>query len=108
MAEYRTALARYVPGGILASASEGAWVTGKMMEVLAPALPDGPVTRADFLKALYALRGETLGGLVPPLTYREGQSHDAANLCIYPIKVQGGKFVPQGGLACPPGWKPVA
>ena len=108
MADYRNAMARYVPNAILGSGSGGAYVTGKLIEVVAKTFPAGPVASSDFLNGLYSLKGETLGGLVPPLTYKPGENHDLANLCNYPTKIQGGKFVQQSDTyACPPGWTPV-
>jgi len=55
------------------------------------------------------LRGETLGGLQPPLTYEAGKGHALTNLCIIPVIVRSGRFVAPGGeqFSCAPGWKPV-
>jgi branched-chain amino acid transport system substrate-binding protein len=106
MADYRAAMARYVPGGILASFGANAWVNGKFIEVLGKSFPAGEVTGADVLKALYSVKGETLGGLVPPLAFKEGEDHDRANLCAYPTVVKNGKFV-QDKLTCEPGWQPT-
>ncbi|MGH9036900.1 MAG: ABC transporter substrate-binding protein, partial [Acidimicrobiia bacterium] len=108
LADYRAALARYVPGGRRATISAGAWVGGKLIERLGPSLPD-PATPAGFLDALHALKGETLGGLMPPTTYEAGQGHARTNLCIIPVTVRDGKFVAQHGdeFTCAPGWKPV-
>jgi branched-chain amino acid transport system substrate-binding protein len=108
LSDYRAALQRYVPGGIKASYGELAWAAGKLLEVISKGFGDKP-TSPDFLRGLYALRGETLGGLVPPLSYREGQGSDQSNRCIVPLRVEGGKFVPKKGDAftCEPGWQPV-
>jgi branched-chain amino acid transport system substrate-binding protein len=106
--DFQAAMQKYVPGGVLGSWSEMAWGAGKLMEVIAKTFPAKPAS-ADFLKGLYALNGETLGGLVPPLAYREGKGSDLSNLCIVPMKVDGGKFVPKNGdsFECAPGWQPV-
>lgn len=108
LADYRAALQRYVPGGIKASYGELAWAAGRLLEVISRGFPDKP-TSADFLRGLYALRGETLGGLVPPLSYREGQGSDQSNHCIVAMRVESGKFVAKKGdeFTCEPGWKPV-
>src|SRR5207248_209476 len=71
LADFRAAMARYVPGGIKASLSVQNWVAGKLLEQIAKGLPENP-TSEDVLRGLYALKGETLGGLMPPLAYREG------------------------------------
>src|SRR5437870_2859381 len=108
LADYRAALARYVPGGRRATISASQWVAGKLIERIGPALGEQP-TSASFVEALYGLKGETLGGLLPPTTYQRGTGHGATNQCIVPVQIKGGKFVAPGGdeFTCAPGWKPV-
>ena len=108
LAEYRSVLDRHVPGAAKASLSMAAWAAGKLLEVVAPGLPPNP-TPQDLVKALYKVNGETLGGLVPPLAYREGQRHADSNACSVPFQVKDGKFVAKNGdnWLCPPGWQPV-
>lgn len=105
---YRDAVARHVPGGGLSGLGAAAWVQGKLWERIAPFLGDQP-TRQQVLEGLYSLRNETLGGLVPPLTFNRGP-HANVNLCVVPIKFSGATFVPLNGnsegFVCPPGWKP--
>ena len=50
-----------------------------------------------------------LGGLVPPLAYREGRGSDLSNLCIVPRRVEGGKCTTKDGdnFFCAHGWRPV-
>ncbi|HEV7861116.1 MAG TPA: ABC transporter substrate-binding protein [Acidimicrobiia bacterium] len=108
LADYRAALARYVPGGRRATISASQWAAGKLIERLGPALGDQP-TSATFVEALYGLKGETLGGLLPPTTYERGRGHGATNQCIIPVQVKGGAFIAPAGeqFTCAPGWKPV-
>jgi branched-chain amino acid transport system substrate-binding protein len=108
MADYRQAVERYVPGAIKGTFGEVGWVTGKLLEVIAKGFPAKP-TKDDFLQGLHGLDGETLGGLIPPLTYREGKGHDDSNNCIIPLRIEGGKFAPKDGdnFLCAPGWQPV-
>jgi branched-chain amino acid transport system substrate-binding protein len=108
LADYRAAVARFQPNLVKASKGIQNWVAGKLIEVIGRTLPD-QMTGADFIKGLYGLRGETLGGLVPPLTWREGQGSDGNSLCVVPLKVASGKFAAANGDAytCAPGWKPV-
>ncbi len=108
LADYRAALARYVPGGRRATISASQWAAGKLIERIGPALGDQP-TSAGFVEALYGLKGETLGGLLPPTTYERGKGHGATNQCIIPVQIKGGAFVAPGGdqFTCAPGWKPV-
>ena len=66
------------------------YVMGKLLEVkIAPLLDDDP-TPAELTDAMYTLHGETLGGILPPITFK------------------GGKFVtsPAESFVCAPGWKP--
>jgi branched-chain amino acid transport system substrate-binding protein len=83
MKPYRDAVARYVPGGALGDFGAQMWAGGKLLEAIGPALDDNP-TRPEIFSALYALRGETLGGIVPPLTYPKG-AHANVNLCGVPL-----------------------
>jgi branched-chain amino acid transport system substrate-binding protein len=108
MADYRAAMNRYAPGGVLANISQYPYMAGKLLETMALSWPPQPTT-ADVVRGLYALKGETLGGTIPPLTYKEGVGHDASDQCVVPTRVEGGKFVPQNGdnFLCAPGWQPV-
>ena len=108
LADYRAALARYVPGGRRATISASQWVAGKLIERIGPLLGDQP-TPASFAEGLFSLKGETLGGLLPPTTYQRGTGHGATNQCIVPVQIQSGKFVaPKGDeFTCAPGWQPV-
>jgi branched-chain amino acid transport system substrate-binding protein len=108
MADYRAAMNRYAPGGVLANISQYAYMAGKLLETMAVSWPPQPTT-ADVVRGLYALKGETLGGTIPPLAYKEGVGHDSSDMCVIPTRVEGGKFVPQNGdnFLCAPGWQPV-
>lgn len=112
MADYRAAMDKYVPSG-----NKGSWgalnfVAGKLLERIARDQFTTPnPTAAHVLKGLYSLKGETLGGLTPPLTYLEGKPHADVNLCWVQMKIKDGDFVPVDGdpdkFVCAPGWKPV-
>ncbi len=106
MADFRDAMDRFVPGGEKGATGTIVWAAGKLLEKMAPAFPAKP-TPADVLTGLYAFRGETLGGIVPPLTFPVGP-HDRVNQCAVAVMVKGGKFVAIGGtehFECAPGWK---
>ena len=107
-ADYVAALDRYVPGAIKANLGQVVWAGGKLLEVVAKGFGPNP-TKDDFLAGLYALRGETLGGMLPPLTYLEGKGSAQTNVCTIPLLVQKGRFIAPNGdkFACAPGWKPV-
>lgn len=102
MADYKAAMARYAPSGIKASIGMNVWGAGKLMEKIAATFPAQQVSSEDFLRGLYGLRDETLGGLIPPLTYREGKGTE--NECIIPIKFTKNSFVAPNGdtWMCPP------
>ncbi len=91
MQPYLDAVARYVPDGALGGYGATAWVQDKLIERLSAGFADRNPTTADYLDALYALRGETIGGLVPPITFNKG-AHAHVNLCGFPIKVVNAKL----------------
>ena len=107
VADYTTALRRYVPGGVLSDVGTIIWAGGKLLEKIASRF-GAQVTNTDILEGLYSLRQETLGGIIAPTTWVRGP-HAETNLCIIPMKIQGGKFVAPNGdtFACQPGWKPA-
>jgi branched-chain amino acid transport system substrate-binding protein len=107
LADYRAAMDRSIPGGgRKGSFSAFTWANGKLFEAIAGGF-GATVTSADIIKGLLSLRQETLGGIVPPITFAPGRGHIDTNQCIYPGKVEGGKFVyPLGErFVCPPGFK---
>jgi branched-chain amino acid transport system substrate-binding protein len=58
---------------------------------------DNP-TKADALAAMYTLKGETLDGLLPPVTFTSGQ-RAPYRPCFWPYTLDGGTFTnPLGGL----------
>jgi len=109
LADFIAALGRAIPGAKPSSFTIGSWAAGKFMEAFAATLPDKP-TSADFLKGVYSLKAETLGGLVPPLTFVEGKTSDGTDMCVIPVRVVSGKFVAPDGdnFSCAPGWKPAS
>jgi branched-chain amino acid transport system substrate-binding protein len=90
MAKYRAAVARFVPGGALGGPGAHAWAQGQLLRAAGRSLPD-EVTSAQILAGLLGLRGETLGGIVPPLTFSDGPHRDV-NRCIVPIRLTGGRW----------------
>jgi branched-chain amino acid transport system substrate-binding protein len=108
LADYRAAMARYLPEGELSTLGAEMWGSGKLIEVLARGFP-ATVTSADFLDALHSLRGETVGGIFPPLAFAKGRGHADTNQCVIPVKVVNGKFQPLSDeqFSCAPGWRPV-
>jgi branched-chain amino acid transport system substrate-binding protein len=93
--EYAAAIARYAPTLEQSSATSAVWVSGALLREVSKALPP-TVTPADFLKGLYQIKNNTLGGVAPPLTFIEGKPAPDFT-CYFIQKIVGGKFTaPQG------------
>jgi len=107
LADYRAAIKR-VPGSVSATIGANMYTTGQLLEKLAAQLPDNP-SGEDFLRIMQGMRGETLGGVYPPLTYKSGVGHVDTNQCAIPVKIHDHAFqdLSGGQFVCAPGWKPV-
>ena len=93
--EYAAALARYAPTLEQASSTSAVWTSGALLREISKSLP-ATVTSADLLKGLYQIKGNTLGGIAPPLTFVEGKPAPDFT-CYFIQKIVGGKFTaPQG------------
>jgi branched-chain amino acid transport system substrate-binding protein len=101
------ALDKYAPG-VVGSADYGmsesyGWTSGILFTQGAEAAhASGNLTSADLIKGLESLRGTTLDGLSPPLTFAKNADHHVA--CEFVIGYKNGKFdLPQGNkLICAP------
>jgi hypothetical protein len=83
-------------------------VMGDLLQKLAPLLGDNP-TPASFVNAMHSVHGETLGGLLPGITFPAGDDHTHNNECVVPIVMKNGQFVSPNGadaFACAPDWHP--
>jgi len=68
------------------------WAGGELFKAAAEQAKLTPTsTSADVTKGLYALKGATLGGIAPPLTFAKGQP--GFSPCYFPAKIEGGEFV---------------
>lgn len=88
--EYKAALSRYAPTLEESGTTSAAWVSGALLREASKALPDQP-TSADFLKGLWQIKNNNLGGLTGPLTFREGQPAPDFT-CYFLQSIAGGKF----------------
>ena len=91
---YRAALSKYVPSipgsNFDDSWSAFVWTSGQLVAAAAKTTT-GTLTAATLTDGLYALKGETLGGMAQPLTYTKGK---VTNLnCYFTWKISGGSFV---------------
>jgi branched-chain amino acid transport system substrate-binding protein len=57
----------------------------------------GPITPAQIYKGLYAMHGDTLNGMAPPLTFKQGQPNPVH--CWFWIRIQNNKFTTPYGTA---------
>jgi branched-chain amino acid transport system substrate-binding protein len=108
MADYRRAMAEYQPGEELGGAGSGGFIVGRLLEKLGPVIGE-PVTSEGVISALYTLRGETLGGLLPGISFPRDPDRGHVNLCIVPTTIKGGVFVahdPAEAFVCAPDWRP--
>lgn len=99
---YLDAMARHQPGAPRGNFGMTAFSTGLLLERIAARF--GPtVTTADFFAGLFSLQGETAGGLFPPITFFRDPP-TSRNLCMVPLRMTEGRFVPLDGdrFVCPP------
>jgi branched-chain amino acid transport system substrate-binding protein len=94
--EFHAALAKYEPSVGSASlplkgTGVAAWASGELFEAAVKAGGESDVTPASIKKGLYALKNETLGGLVPPLNFKPGQIN--LHNCYFTYTLQNGKYV---------------
>jgi len=81
------------------------WVSGQLFAAAVNALGatarSGPVTTAEVYQGLYTLKGETLGGLMPPMTYVKGQPAPLVNCYTTIDDTSAGITAPGGSrFAC--------
>ncbi len=106
VAEYQAAMKRYAAGQPFDAGSMNGWSGAKAFEqATLRAAPTGIVTSKDVLAGLYALDGEDLGGLVPPLRYAAGRPPRQV-ACGWAIVISRGEFTSDGQRYCVPGLEP--
>lgn len=93
---FRAAMAKYAPGVEISPAVGTVWTAGGLLQEVAKKLPDSKVTSADFFPGLYAIQGNTLGGLVGPLTFNAGSTASEVR-CVFFIRIAGGKWTAPDG-----------
>lgn len=96
VATYRQAITDFVAGGLGADDGPGAldaWTSGQLFAKAV--LASGSATPTGVRDGLYALRGQTLDGLVAPITYRT--TGPTQLTCYGTLVISGGAFTsPQG------------
>jgi len=92
---FHDAVAKYAPGEPIVPPSMHVWTAGKLFEAAVSASGSSHVTPSSVLAGLYKLKGATLGGLTPPLTFTKGKV-PMVN-CFFVAGIKNGKFnEPQG------------
>jgi branched-chain amino acid transport system substrate-binding protein len=71
------------------------WASGKLFEAAVHASGAGPITPESVKNGLYALKGDTLGGLTVPLTFTRGKATNYNCNWVYMIK--NGAFIAPNG-----------
>jgi branched-chain amino acid transport system substrate-binding protein len=96
---YQVAIAKYAPSLGQEDGPEAnyQWVAGQLFDAAVQASGSGTVTSASVKQGLYALKGETLGGLTQPLTFTKGQT--PMFNCWFTMAVIGEKFALPNGLS---------
>lgn len=106
---FQAALKKYAPSLEPDGSTAIAWVSGKMfekvIESLGPAARTQTITTEMIFKGLASIKNETLGGLIPPVTFKAGQPHAPSQPCFYAVKLDAsGWTAPFGSKAsCQPG-----
>lgn len=97
--EYGAALRTYAPHLLEDNSDFGSagWTAGKLFELAARNVSNNP-TSAEILEGLWRIRGETLGGLTPPLSFERDRPAGGSWLsCVYVAQVKNGAWTaPQG------------
>lgn len=92
---YQDAMKRYLPNEPLAGPMSLAWTAGELFRTAAEraiaASPNGELSSQTLLNALWRMKGETLGGLAPPLTFNEGEPATPSR-CYFLMEVRDGQF----------------
>jgi branched-chain amino acid transport system substrate-binding protein len=89
--EFREAMAAHAPGVDISGAPMQGWTSAKLFEKAAARIGNPP-TSEQVLQGLWSMKGETLGGLVPPRTFTQGEPAPHA-VCFWSWVVKDRKFV---------------
>jgi branched-chain amino acid transport system substrate-binding protein len=88
-----------IPAADLGPTAANLWSSLKVMETaLQAGVPHGGTpSTAELLKGLYSLKGETAGGLTPPLTYSPGKPAPQGK-CWFEFTLQNQTFAAPNGI----------
>jgi branched-chain amino acid transport system substrate-binding protein len=97
--EFRAAMnaAGVPPSDWQNSGATGIWTALQMFAAAQKNLSANP-TATEALANMYTLHNETLGGLIPPITFTQGQPASPRN-CFWPYSYKNGQIInPLGGI----------
>jgi branched-chain amino acid transport system substrate-binding protein len=96
--EFRAAMAAgALQASDLTATASAMWSVLQLFAKAQSKLSDQP-TGAEALANMYTIDNETLGGLIPPITFTKGQPAQSRD-CFYPVSFVDGKLTaPLGGL----------
>jgi branched-chain amino acid transport system substrate-binding protein len=104
MQEFQDAMHTYEPQDFssgsygYSEASAMAWASAEIFEAAAKNLPAGQDTGADLIAQLYKLpKGDTFGGLTPPITYATTGGPQPPNKCFFEIQLKSGSYIALNG-----------
>jgi branched-chain amino acid transport system substrate-binding protein len=98
--EYQQKLAQLIPGQKPDGASIIGWSSGKLLEAavakVAAQARSGTLTTELIVSGLHKLRGETLGGLTSPITFRPGKPAPSSGCVFFELLTEKGWTAPRG------------
>lgn len=97
--EYQAVLREHAPNLPLDAATVVGWASAKLFERAARGRLSDPPTSRDLLQGLWTMKNETLGGLIPPMTFTEGQPAPSL-VCGWAMVVKGKRITSDGKLDC--------
>src|SRR5687768_16679171 len=106
IAEYQAAVKKYAPGSPFEASGIGAWAAAKAFEAVAKTIgPKDVPTKEKIFEGAHALRGETLGGLVYPMTFSPAPPQKKVG-CGWVVVNKGGQSTGDGKMFCIKGMEP--
>jgi branched-chain amino acid transport system substrate-binding protein len=103
-ATFNDAMKQYAPNAPIDPAASIVWADGQMLQqvvtALGPSAQNRPLVKSDFFTGAGRIQNETLGGLIPPTSYKQ-TGPQAENPCFFGIAFNG-----QGAFGAPRGNSP--
>jgi branched-chain amino acid transport system substrate-binding protein len=96
--DFQAAMTKYAPklGDLQNQYAAQTWIAGEMLRKAIEASGSSTVTPQSVKTGLYTFKNETLGGIIPPVTFTKDQP--TINLCYMTAVLQNGKWTTPNGL----------